>query len=280
MRRTVLGLAAALAAAVGWAPGPAGAAPASRIVALAPHLAEIVWAAGAGDRLVGAVQWSDYPPAVADLPRVGDAFNIDDERIAALEPDLVVAWAGGTPTAVIERLRGRGYRVEVLGTSALGEVADQILAIGEWAGTGEAAGAAAEAYLGRLDALRGTQSGKAPVRVFYQVSSRPLYTVGGEQVITQVISLCRGENVFADLGQLAAVVDLESVIARNPEAILATSGASLESWDRWPELAAVRYGNVFTVAGDLIARPSPRLLQGAEQVCGRLDEARAHLNAR
>jgi len=268
-------LAGLVAAVLLGAAGPASATPpASRIVVLAPHLAEIVWAAGAGDRLVGVVEWSDYPEPVRDLPRVGNAFSIDDERIAGLEPDLVIAWAGGNPTQVIERLRGRGYRVEAFATSGLEDVAEQLLAVGRLAGTEAQAGAAAAGYRDTLASLRAAQEGKRPVRVFYQVSARPLYTVGGDQVITRVLSLCRGENVFSDLGQLAAVVDLEAVVARDPEAILASDGADLAGWDRWPELAAVRRGNLFTVDGDLIARPSPRLLDGAAQVCERLDAAR------
>ena len=259
--------------------GAAGAAsaeqPASRIVVLAPHLAEIVWLAGAGDKLVGAVEWSDYPEPVQSLPRVGDAFNIDDERLAGLEPDLVLAWSGGNPARAIERLRGRGFRVEAFATTALEDVAGQLLVVGRLAGTEATAEAAAADYREALAGLRAAQAGKPAVRVFYQVSARPLYTVGGDQVITRVLALCGGENVFSDLGQLAAVVDLEAVVARNPEAILAPSGAELGHWARWPELAAVQRGNIFTVNGDLIARPSPRLLDGAARVCDRLDAARA-----
>lgn len=276
MNRAVLALLA-----LAWAAAPARAAPpAERIVVLAPHLAEIAWAAGAGERLVGAVEWSDYPPAVKQLPRVGDAFSIDDERIAALGPDLVLAWKGGTPEAVVARLRSRGWRVESLATVELEDVAAQVRAVGAWAGTQAVAEAAAARFLEGLAALRGKQAGKPVVRVFYQVSSRPLYTVGGDQVITRVLSLCRGENVFADLGQPAAVVDLEAVVARDPEAILAPEGVALGDWADWPGVTAVRLGNVFEIDGDLVARPSPRLLEGAAGVCARLDAARGALSPR
>ena len=164
--------------------------------------------------------------------------------------------------------------MEAFATSSLDDVAEQLLAVGRLAGTQIRAGAAAAEYREALAGLRAAQAGKPAVSVFYQVSARPLYTVGGDQVITRVLSLCGGENVFSDLGQLAAVVDLEAVVARDPEAILAPAGADLDHWADWPELAAVRRGNLFTVDGDLIARPSPRLLDGAARVCERLDAAR------
>ena len=185
-----------------------------------------------------------------------------------------MTWSGGNPAQVIERLRARGYRVEAFATSGLEDVAEQLLAVGRLAGTEDRAGAAAAGYLESLASLRAAQEGKRAVRVFYQVSARPLYTVGGDQVITRVLSLCRGENVFSDLGQLAAVVDLEAVVARDPEVIVGPEGTDLDGWARWPELAAVRDGNLFTVDADLLARPSPRLLDGAARVCGLLDAAR------
>lgn len=274
-------LMAGLLAAVG-AGGSAAAAPATRVVALAPHLAELAWAAGAGDLLVGAVAWSDYPPPVRALPRVGDAFSIDDERVAALAPDLVLAWSGGTPPAVIERLRGRGFRVEALASGGLEDVADHLRAIGRWTGRDAIAQAAADEFLAGLGALARAREGREPVRVFYQISADPLYTVGGDQVITRILELCGGRNIFADLESLAAVVDVEAVVARDPQVILAAAGAGegLARWHAWKGLAAVRHGNLFRVDGDLVSRPSPRLLEGARAVCGHLDSARARISGR
>ena len=250
--------------------------PARRIVTLAPHLAELVHAAGAGDRLVGTVAWSNFPPAVAALPQVGDAFRVDLEALAVLHPDLVLAWQGGNPDHLVEQLAGRGYRVVALAPERLDDIGVQLETIGRLAGTEAVATAAAAAFREGLAALRRAQAGKTPVRVFYQVSWRPLYTIGGRQLISEVIDVCGGRNIFADLGELAPAVSLEAVIERDPEVILSADlqRAELEEWRRWTGITAVRGGHLYSVDGDLVVRASPRILAGAREVCARLDEAR------
>lgn len=273
----VPGIAAALLLAGGVAAGPGAAGPpAERIVTLSPHLAELAYAAGAGDRLVGTVEWSDYPAQAAGLPRIGDAFRVDLEALAALSPDLVLAWKGGNPDHLLEALEQRGYRVVALAPRRLDDIGEQLARIGRLAGSAEIAEAAAARYRQRLAALRDAQAGKRPVSVFYQVSWRPLYTVGGRQLISEIIALCGGRNIFAELGALAPSVGMEAVIARNPEVILASEvqREDLEEWRRWPAVEAVARGNLFSVDGDLVARASPRVLEGAAQVCAALDRAR------
>lgn len=252
------------------------AAPAQRIVTLAPHLAELVYAAGAGERLVGTVEWSDYPPEAGTLPRVGDAFRLDLEALAALEPDLLLGWQGGNPDHLLEQLGQRGYRVVALAPQRLDDIGAQLVEIGRLAGTPGPAEAAAARFRAGLAALRAAQAGKSRVRVFYQVSWRPLYTVGGRQLISEVLALCGGHNIFADLGELAPAVSMEAVIARDPEVILAAEvqQAELTEWRRWPAVTAVARGHLYAVDGDLVVRPSPRILEGTRQVCERLDRAR------
>jgi iron complex transport system substrate-binding protein len=256
--------------------GHAAAAPALRIVTLAPHLAELVHAAGAGQQLVGAVEWTDYPTAAAALPRVGDAFRLDLEALAALAPDLVLAWRGGNPDHMLEQLELRGYRVVALAPEQLDDIGVHLVEIGRLAGSVEPAREAAERYRAGLEALRRAQAGKPEVRVFYQVSWRPLYTVGGRQLISEVIALCGGRNVFAELGELAPAVGMEAVIARDPEVILTADvqHAELAEWRRWPSISAVARGHLYSVDGDLVVRATPRILEGARQVCEALDEAR------
>lgn len=279
-RRCRLALLACLGLAV--AAGPAFAAaldpgPAQRIVTLAPHLAELVHAAGAGDRLVGVSDWSDYPPGVEALPRVGSAVQVDLETLVQLDPDLVLGWDGGNPARVLRQVEEQGFRLVTFGVETLDDIGAQIEAIGGLAGTPDTAARAATEFRAGLAALAAGQAGKAELRVFYQVSWRPLYTIGGRQVISQVIGLCGGRNVFGEQATLAPAVGLEAVVARDPQVILATErqAAELAEWGRWPGLAAVAGGHLYTVPGDLLARPSPRILEGARAVCAALDRARA-----
>jgi len=274
MRRCAVAL--AMLGIAGLAPCFASAEPAERIVTLAPHLAELVHAAGAGERLVGTVEWTDYPPAAAELPRIGDAFRLDLEALAALAPDLVLAWKGGNPDHLLQQLELSGYRVVALAPERLEDIGAQLLEIGRLAGSEQVASAAAARYRAELETLRRQQAGKARLEVFYQVSWRPLYTVGGRQLISELIALCGGRNIFDDLGALAPAVGIEAVIARNPQVILASDAqrAELEQWRRWPGIEAVARGNLYTVDGDLVVRASPRILAGAAQVCEALDRAR------
>lgn len=251
--------------------------PAERIVSLAPHLTELAYSAGAGDRLAGADAYSDFPPAARRLPRVGDAFQVDYERLLALRPDLVLVWDTGTPETVIERLAGLHLRVERVRTSRLEDVAGAMLRIGELAGTSARARQAAEEYSRELAALRAQHDGRRPLRVFYQISEKPLYTVNGSHLISQMIALCGGQNVFDDLDQLAPAVSLEAVLARDPEAIITADGAQgdpLSVWRRWPHLRAVERGNLYTVHADQVARATPRLIDGVRELCAVIDDAR------
>ncbi len=248
-----------------------------RIVTLAPHLAELVHAAGAGERLVGVSAYSDFPAAVASLPVVGDAFAIDRERLAQLAPDLLLAWDSGTPPHVVEELRARGYRIDVIRTRGLDDIGNALRRIGELTGERAAAAAAAARFAASLEALDEAWRTAAPIRVFYQVSRRPLYTISGDHYISELISLCGGENVFASLSELAPTVSEEAVLARDPEVLL-TAGTdadeTLSGWKRWPSLAANRYANRFVVPADLAGRATPRVADAGRAICLSLERGR------
>lgn len=255
-------------------------APAQRIVSLAPDLTELVYAAGSGAALVGASAYSDYPAAAKQLPRIGDAFRLDTERVLALRPDLVLAWQGGTPVSLIERLRTLNLPVLVIGTQRLADIASNLESIGRATGHEEAAHAAAQSFLEGLDQLRKAYANRDPVRVFYEISATPLYTIGGTQIINRMLELCGGRNVFADLHPLAASVSLESVLARDPQAVVTgddpAAAMRLEQWQRWPQMSAVRTGSVYRISGDLLDRATPRVLQGGKQLCEDLEITRQH----
>lgn len=248
-----------------------------RIVTLAPHLAELVFVAGAGDLLVGVSAYSNYPLPVRSLPVIGDAFMIDQEQLAVLQPDLLLVWESGTPAHVVDELRARGHRVEVLRTRGLNDVTAALQKIGALTGNEATANAAARRFQDGIAALKREWSAAENIRVFYQVSGRPLYTVNGKHYVSELISICGGSNIFADLGDLAPLVAEEAVLNRDPEILLAadTGGDNVfAQWSRWPSLSANRLENHFLVSADEIGRPTPRLLQAGEQVCQRLAQGR------
>jgi iron complex transport system substrate-binding protein len=249
-----------------------------RIAALSPHLAEIAYAAGAGDRLAAAVRFSDYPGPAARLPRVGDAARIDIERLLAIRPDLILAWASGNPAADLRRLERRGFRVFVTEPRRLTDIARVLRAVGALAGTEPVAARAAAAFESELEALRRRYSARAPVRVFYQIWHRPLLTVNAQHLISDVIALCGGRNVFADAPMLTPAVSIEAVLHARPQMILGGSSAMrpedlATEWARAP-VAALRTLPVRYVPPDLIQRQTPRVAQGARRICECIDEIR------
>jgi iron complex transport system substrate-binding protein len=251
-----------------------------RIVSVAPNLTELLFAAGAADQVVGVSAYSDYPEAARALPQVGDAFRLDYERIVALAPTLAVVWESGTPAGVVERLEGLGIRVVGIPTRKLDDVATGLLTLGALARTEPVASEAATDFRRRIGKLRTEYRDRPKIRVFVQIDGAPLYTVGGAHLITEIVELCGGANVFADATALALPVDLESVLARAPEVILSLDDADpVAFWARFETLEAVVRGNVYRAPADALARPSPRIADGAADVCARLDEARAKIAA-
>ncbi|MGH8244228.1 MAG: ABC transporter substrate-binding protein, partial [Steroidobacteraceae bacterium] len=222
-----------------------------RIVSVAPNLTEMLFAAGAADQVVAVSAYSDYPPAARDLPQVGDAFRLDYERIVALAPTVAVVWEKGTPAGVAERLQGLGIRVVSIPTRRLDDIAAGVIELGELAGTQKIAEPAAGDFRAAIAALRGRYRGRPPIRVFVQIDDAPLYTVGGPHLITEILGLCGGVNIYAESGALALPVDLESVLARAPDLILSTDdGDPGPFWARFGELPAVARDNVYRAPAD------------------------------
>ncbi len=260
-------------------------APAKRIVALAPHIAESLYAAGAGDKLVGTVDYSDYPPEAKKIARVGGYSRIDLEAVAALRPDLVLAWESGNNMAQVNKLKALGLTVYVSQPNKMENIADQLERLGQLAGTEAVAKPAAERFRQKLESLRKANAAKPKVRVFYQIWKAPLMTVGGPQIISDAIKLCGGENVFGHLGKMAPTVSVEAVLEADPEAIVATGmGDSkpewLHDWDKWTQLTAVKRDNLFHINPDIMQRHTPRILDGAEKLCAHLDVARSRRPAK
>lgn len=245
--------------------------PAMRIVTLAPHAAELVFAAGAGARLVGTVRRSDHPPEAQAVAVIGDVHALDLERIVALRPDLVVTWPYTTP-AQVATLRRRGIAVFTTDPPTIDGIASDIERLGVLAGSRDAARAAAQAFRARFARIARTRSSEPPVRVFYQVWDSPLFTIGGGHLISQGIRACGGQNVFESIRVPAPQVSVEAVVAARPEVIVAGADgavrpAFLDDWRRWRDVPAVRTGRLYVVDADRLHRPGPRFVEGLEALC-------------
>jgi iron complex transport system substrate-binding protein len=255
--------------------------PAQRIVSLAPHATELLFAAGAGKAVVGVVRYSDFPAAAKQVPVVGDYNALDLETLLSLKPDLIVAWQSGNPPAAIERLLKFNIPVFLSEPRHLEDIATNLERLGQLAGTQKAADVASAQFRAALLQLRADYSGKSPVTVFYQIWDRPLITLNGTHMISAVLELCSGKNLFAALPVIAPEVSMESVLAADPEVIIASGSASSEDhglgqWARWPVLRAVRNKQLYFVEPDNIQRSTPRLLQGAKEICQALEVARRY----
>jgi len=252
--------------------------PARRIVSLAPNITELLFAAGAGDRVVGVTEFSDYPEAAGSITRVGSGTGLDLEAILALRPDLVVAWQSGNPAGQVERLRSLGLIVFLSEPRHLLDVPETLLRLGRLAGTEAAARAGADSFKRRYEQLGQQYAQRPVVSVFYQIWERPLMTLNGEHLFSDVLRLCGGTNVFAELPALAPQVDVEAVLAADPEVIVvAVDGADsplLAAWRRWPSLSAVRQGHIYGIARERLVRHTPRILHGAEELCVILEGVR------
>jgi iron complex transport system substrate-binding protein len=252
---------------------------ARRIVSLAPHVTELLFAAGAGARIIGTVDYSDYPPPAKRIARVGGYSQVDLETVVALKPDLVIAWESGNAPAAIAKLRALGVPVFVNQPDRIPDVARSIEQFGRLAGTSMVADPAAAEFRERYASLSTRYANRPKLRVFYEIWKEPLMTINGKQIISDAIRLCGGENVLADLPVLAPKVTVEAVLAANPDVIVASGMGEarpewLDDWKRWPQLAAAAKGNLFFVPPELIQRHTPRVLDGAERLCKDLEEAR------
>jgi len=249
--------------------------PAQRIVSLSPHATELLFAAGAGARVVGAVSYSDFPAAAARLPRVGDAHALDLERIVALRPDLVVAWLTGNSRQQVDRLAASGIPVFFSEPRVAEDVATNLARLGELAGTTDAAGAAAARFRAELLRLASRYRGARPVTLFYEIWHTPPMTLNGRHFVSDILVRCGARNIFADIPALTPTVSLEAVIAAAPQVIATGAGAeALDFWRGRIEIPAARSGHLCEVDATRMHRAGPRLVAAAAQLCGCIDRAR------
>ena len=255
--------------------------PAQRVVSLAPHITELLFAAGGGDHVVGTSRYSDFPEQANRIPQIGDSHAVDLERVIALRPELLVIWMHGSPTRQVAQLQTLGIPMFCIEAHKLDDIPDSLVRLGKLLGTDQVAQQAALGMRKKLSALSKQYAQQSPVRVFYQIWGKPLYTLNGEHIVSDAIRLCGGRNIFADLKVAAPSVELESVLQADPEAIIgtaerSTSDEGIYSWKRYPILTAVQRENLFSIDGVLLNRAGPRMIDGVTQLCERLALARQH----
>ena len=249
-----------------------------RVISLAPNLTELAYAAGMGERMVAVTAYSDYPQQAAHLPRVGDAFRLDWERLVALKPDLVLAWGSGLSSQDRMNFVRMGIKVLVLEPRDLADIPKALLLLGRIAGTEAVAGAAAQAFMQQLDALRRQYAKRTQVRTYFQIAATPLLTVNDTHIIGDVLRLCGGRNVFAASPLLTLAISDEALVKENPQVMLAAATLGeregvRNSCQKLP-LTAVRRGRVAFIDPDLISRATPRILFGSKQICEQIELAR------
>jgi iron complex transport system substrate-binding protein len=255
------------------------AAPAQRIVSLAPGATEMLFAAGAGDRVIATVEYSDEPPAARQVPRIGDVVAIDMERFAALHPDVAVVWPGGGNPAQTEEIGRMGIPVYRQQLNRLADMPDSLRRLGALTGTGATAEKAARELESRLAQLTRSYANNKRPSVLLEIWNHPIYTVGGTQLLSDVLRICGATNVFADLRDLAPAVDVEAVMARDPDIIVVAappgSGSQwLADWKRFTSMRAVRAGRLISFEDQRLSRLGPSALDATEAFCKVLAQAR------
>ncbi len=247
--------------------------PAGKIVSLSPHLTELLFSLGVGDRIEATVDFSDYPEAALNIPRLGNAFSVSVEAVIEQSPDLIVAWMTGGNHRTFEQLRALGYPVFVNEASSLVGIAVAVQQLGILVGKPERGLELAENFRVDLESLRQSSSGAGSPKVFFQISDAQLYTVNSQHLIGQAIEVCGAENIFSDVEFFVPMVSYESVVERNPDVLVVSSPypGYKSAWDdRWNDLGWG--GRVRTIDASLITRPSLRMLEGIKMLCETLGQ--------
>lgn len=258
--------------------------PALRVIAMAPHVTELLFAAGGGERIVGAVAYSDFPEAAKRIPQIGSNRQIDMERVLALKPDLIVIWMHGSSERQIEQLRVLGIPMFHSEPRKLEDIATSLDKMGKLMGTEAVSTPASAALRKQLATLAAQYANRPTVRMFYQVWDKPLYTLNGTHIVSDAVRLCGGENIFDKMAITAPVVSIESVLQADPEAIFSTGERSLDDggvniWKPYTSMTAVKRGNLFRLDGNLLNRAGPRMIAGTAALCEKLELARQHRKA-
>jgi len=243
--------------------------PVTRIVSLAPNLTEIVFAVGAGNKLVGRTSYCDYPPEAKAVAEVGDTLHPSLERIIALKPQVVLVSTASQLEVFTQQLQNQNIRVVVTDPHDLEGVFRSIQQIGEMTGQKTQADNLVAKLRERANTIEQAVKDKEPVRVFYQVSAEPLYTAGHDAFVTDLLRRAGAASVTADVPGAWPKYSNESALAAKPEAIILPTGGSMGSvnsdvTEALRNSPAVLQGHVYKINDDYLTRPGPRAIDGLE----------------
>jgi vitamin B12 transport system substrate-binding protein len=255
------------------------AADAKRIIALSPHSVELLYAIGAGERIVGTVEYADYPEQAKSIFRVGNYAGIKIEKLLELKPDLIVAWKSGNKAADLQKIESLGFKIHYTQPKNIAEIGDDLRLLGELTGLRDNAEREIERLTTRYLAIKERFSNREEVSVFYQLWHEPLRSVGPGSWIELMIADCGGKNVFNASNAAYPLVSVESVLVKKPKIIIIPhhSGGDAKQhniWSKWNEIPAIKNKHVFSLNGDILHRFTPRALDGLEQLCKVIDRAR------
>ena len=260
-------------------------APAMRLVSLSPHITELLFTLGLGDRIVGTVRFSDFPESAASIQRLGDAFTVNIEMLIQLEPDLVIAWRSGGSGRTIRKIESLGVPVYFNEANSLEGIGVSAARIATLAGIKEAGADIAEQHMRKLRRIREQHESEPKVKIFYQISDLNLYTVNRHHLIGEAIAICGGDNIFANSMIKVPQVGIEAVISAGPDLIVYSSGGESDADDHWTSrwrpfrsIPAVANGHLYRLSADIITRPSFRMVSGIEKLCEFINLARLRGN--
>jgi len=250
-----------------------------KIIALTPHLVEMLYAIGAGDRIKGTVEYADYPESAKSIPRIGSYTGVQLEQIIAIDPDLIVASRGTNKEDDLRKLESLGYKMFYTEPKDISDISKDLLRLGDATDLQNNAKQLVEKLDKRYHKIVTRYQSSKPVKVFYQLWHDPLRTLGPKSWISSMIRDCNGRNIFNESDSDYPVVSMESVVMKNPDVIIIPhhSGSALgkqEIWDKWPEIHAVKSNRLFVIHGDILHRFTPRALDGLEQLCEAINSAR------
>ena len=251
-----------------------------RVITLSPHLAEMLFNLGALNTLVGVSAYTDFPVELKNLPNIGDAFVLDIEKITILEPDIILAWESGTPRNIVDELVNLGFKVKIIKSKTLEDIASSILLLGDVVGKKNEAKKIANEFKTGIKYLKDTYQKTKKLRVFFQIDEKPIFTIGGSHFISELINICGGINIFSDVKQTAPSISEESVVSRDPEVIfsrdLASNKMKLKIWEKFDNMSAIKLDNLFYLNARELERPTSGLVNAGKEICSKLEQARSN----